>query len=75
MHVAGMQALEQECDQLRQAATESVTDLGEERRRGVSKERKLMDRTHEAAKLREQLQDAESKHQVQHLNSMFHHSE
>lgn len=26
-----------------------------------------MDRTHEAAKLREQLQDADSKHQVQHL--------
>lgn len=26
-----------------------------------------MDRTHEAAKLREHLQDAESRHQVQHL--------
>ena len=75
MHLAGMQALEQECDQLRQAATESVTELAEERRRGISKERKLMDRTHEAAKLREQLQSAESKHQVQHLNSMFHHHE
>ena len=74
MHLAGMQALEQECEQLRQAATESAAELAEERRRGISKERKLMDRTHEAAKLREQLQDTESKHQVQQLNSRFHHS-
>ena len=62
-----MQALELECEQLRQAASGSAAELAEERRRGSSKERKLMDRTHEAAKLREQLQDAESKHQVQHL--------
>lgn len=66
----GMQALEHECEQLRQAATESAAGLAEERRRGVSKERKLMDRSHEAAKLREQLQDAESKHQVQRVASL-----
>lgn len=68
-----MQALEHDCEQLRQAATESATELAEERRRGISKERKLMDRTHEAAKLREQLQDSESKHQVQQLNSRCRH--
>ena len=69
-----MQALEDECEQLRQAATESAAELAEERRRGVSKERKLMDRSHEAAKLREQLQDAESKHQVQRVAHLSHES-
>ena len=69
-----MQALEQKCEQLRQAATESATELAAEQKRGTSKERKLMDRTHEAAKLREQLQDVESKHQVQQLNSRLHNS-
>lgn len=68
-----MQALEHECEQLRQAAASSAAELAEERRRGSSKERKLLDRTHEAAKLREQLQDAECKHQVQHTSSnVFH---
>ena len=69
-----VQALEDQCEQLRQAATQSAAELAEERRRGISKERKLMDRSHEAAKLREQLQDANSTHQVQHLSSRLHHS-
>lgn len=33
-----------------------------------------MDRSHEAAKLREQLQDADSSHQVQYLSIRLHHS-
>lgn len=64
-----VQALENECEQLRQAAMHSAAELAEERRRGISKERKLMDRSQEAAKLREQLQEADSTHQVQHLSS------
>lgn len=69
MQSRSVQVLENECEQLRQAAVQSAAELAEERRRGVGKERKLMDRSHEAAKLREQLQDADSSHQVQHLNS------
>ena len=72
LQLLNMQALEQQCEQLRQAATESASELAEERKRGISKERKLMDRTHEAVKLREQLQDIESKHQVQQLYGGLH---
>ena len=58
------QAAESQLADLKQAAAEAVGELAEERKRGVVKERKLMDRTHEASKLREQLHEAESAHQV-----------
>lgn len=58
------QAAETQLADLKQAATEAVGELAEERKRGVVKERKLMDRTHEASKLREQLHEAENAHQV-----------
>ncbi len=58
------QAAESQLAELKQAAGEAVSELAEERKRGVVKERKLMDRTHEASKLREQLHEAESAHQV-----------
>ncbi len=58
------QAAESQLADLKQAAAEAVGELAEERKRGVVKERKLMDRTHEASKLREQLNEAENAHQV-----------
>ena len=58
------QAVDGQLADLKQAAAEAVSELAEERKRGVVKERKLMDRTHEASKLREQLHEAESAHQV-----------
>ena len=58
------QAAESQLADLKQAAAEAVGELAEERKRGVVKERKLMDRTYEASKLREQLHEAESAHQV-----------
>jgi len=58
------QAAESQLADLKQAAAEAVSELAEERKRGVVKERKLMDRTHEASKLREQLHEAENAHQV-----------
>ena len=54
---------------MQQAADEAVSGLAEERQRGISKERKLMDRTHELSKLREQLQEAESSHQVRRVRA------
>ncbi len=58
------QAAESQLADLKQAAAEAVSELAEERKRGVVKERNIMDRTHEASKLREQLHEAESAHQV-----------
>lgn len=58
------QAAESQLANLKQTAAEAVNELTEERKRGVVKERKLMDRTHEASKLREQLHEAENAHQV-----------
>lgn len=61
---AVVQAAEAQLEHLNQAAAEAVTQLAEERKRGAVKERKLMDRTHELSKLREQVQEAENSHQV-----------
>ncbi|KAL0024762.1 hypothetical protein WJX79_003338 [Trebouxia sp. C0005] len=59
-----LQAAESQLANLKQTAAEAVNELTEERKRGVVKERKLMDRTHEASKLREQLHEAENAHQA-----------
>ena len=59
-----LQAAEGQLAGLKQAADEAVSELALERKKGAVKERKLMDRTHEASKLREQLQEVESAHQV-----------
>ncbi len=65
------QAAESQLADLKQAAAEAVSELAEERKRGVVKERKLMDRTHEASKLREQLHEAESAHQVSAITDLM----
>ena len=67
-----LQMLELECQQLRQSSAEAAGETAEERKLGVAKERKLMDRTHEAAKLREQLLEAEVSHQANMLSSGHH---
>ena len=59
-----LQAAEGQLAGLKQAADEAVSELALERKKGAVKERKLMDRTHEASKLREQLQEVETAHQV-----------
>ena len=59
-----LQASESHLDEARKRSAEAEQELAEEKRKGAVRERKLLDRTHELSKVREQLQDTEVHHQA-----------
>ena len=59
-----MQAAEEELAELKRSVAEAETGLAEEKRKGAIRERKLLDRTHEVSKLRQQMQESDTSHQA-----------